>query len=286
MSNTQIFFSYAWGDVREEGESREKIVNELYDSLKNAGYNLVRDKVDLGYKGFISDFMKEIGKGNQVIVVISDKYVRSPFCMFELYEVARNCQFDKQIFRERVFPIMTEFIDFARPKVIDAYLSFWEEERNEWETMLKKRMGQLSGEQFARYEKVKLISENIGKMTDWLADMNTLNPTMLSENSFEQIRLALGEPGKSPAGTQPSVNNTAASAAPDLAAVKKKLLDLIDELLYDEFFEAVKNSGCSYVKPTYAQLRNEYVQGTYKFEAGYASRLKTFTNAIKLPENN
>ncbi len=30
---SEIFFSYAWGDENEQGESREKIVNELYESL-------------------------------------------------------------------------------------------------------------------------------------------------------------------------------------------------------------------------------------------------------------
>jgi hypothetical protein len=53
----EIFFSYAWGDEKEIGESREKIVNSLYESLKNDGYKIVRDKIDLGYKGLISDFM-------------------------------------------------------------------------------------------------------------------------------------------------------------------------------------------------------------------------------------
>jgi hypothetical protein len=81
-STPTIFFSYAWDDENEQGNSREKLVNDLYASLVKGNYEVVRDKYNLGYKGFISEFMKEIGRGKCVVVAISEKYVRSPYCMF------------------------------------------------------------------------------------------------------------------------------------------------------------------------------------------------------------
>jgi pterin-4a-carbinolamine dehydratase len=76
----KIYFSYAWGD------EREKIVDELCNTIKSEKkYEVVRDKENLEYKGLISDFMRGIGKGNIVVVVLSDKYLRSDYCMFELY---------------------------------------------------------------------------------------------------------------------------------------------------------------------------------------------------------
>ncbi len=239
MANQKIFFSYAWGDAREQGESREKIVNDLYESLQKAGYNLVRDKVDLGYKGIISDFMKEIGKGSRVIIVVSDKYVRSPFCMFELYEVARNCNFDKAIFSEKVFPIMFEFIDFARPKIIDEYFDFWAESQKEWEDLFKKRMGQLSSEQFSRYEKVKVIGQNIGKLMDWLTDMNTLNLDMLSKNDFAEIKKALGQPEKE-TKTNDKVENQP-TESPKMNVNAQEIVEIIKDGRYEAAFEKAKN---------------------------------------------
>ena len=79
-----VFISYAWG------EEREEIVNEIDEALQKRGLKIVRDKRDLDYKGFISQFMERIGQGNCVIVVISDKYLRSENCMFELVEIAEN----------------------------------------------------------------------------------------------------------------------------------------------------------------------------------------------------
>ena len=75
MNKAEIFLSYAWG-----GES-EKIVNELDKAFQEKGITLIRDKRDLGFKGMITDFMVQIGEGNAVVTVISDKYLKSSYCM-------------------------------------------------------------------------------------------------------------------------------------------------------------------------------------------------------------
>lgn len=83
------------------GRESEAIVNQIDTALQQRGLKIIRDKRDLGYKGSISAFMERIGQGNCVIVVISDKYLRSPNCMFELVEIAEGKQF-----HDRVFPIV------------------------------------------------------------------------------------------------------------------------------------------------------------------------------------
>src|ERR1041384_1136109 len=92
-----VFISYAWGGVREE------FVNEIDNALQQRGLKIVRDKRELEYKGSIKEFMERIGHGDCVIVVISDKYLRSPNCMFELVEISDNKQF-----KGRVFPIILD----------------------------------------------------------------------------------------------------------------------------------------------------------------------------------
>ncbi|MEO6315854.1 MAG: TIR domain-containing protein [Chitinophagaceae bacterium] len=192
-SNNEIFFSYAWGDDQETGQSREKLVDDLYTSLKNDGYQVIRDKYDLGYKGFISDFMARIGEGQHIIIVISQKYLRSPYCMFELYEIARNANFNKNEFSEKAIPIMETFIDFSKPTVLEGYFAYWQEQFNEWDQLVKNRSGSLSTEQFQRYDKIKMVWQNFGKLADWLVDMNSLNPALLSKDNFDKIKSAIGK---------------------------------------------------------------------------------------------
>ena len=65
------------------------------------GLCIVRDKKDLGYKGSIEAFEQRIGRGQCVALVISDKYLRSPHCMYELLKMQDNLAL-----RERIFPLV------------------------------------------------------------------------------------------------------------------------------------------------------------------------------------
>src|SRR5512139_972145 len=91
----EVFLSYAWGDASEE------FANRLDQAFQQKGISIIRDKRDLGYKGMIKEFMERIGQGKCVIAVISDKYLKSPNCMFELLHVVENGNF-----YDRIFPII------------------------------------------------------------------------------------------------------------------------------------------------------------------------------------
>ena len=70
--------------------------------------------------------MERIGQGNCVIVVVSDKYLRSQNCMFELVEIADNKQF-----HDRIFPIVLADADIYDPIKRIEYVKYWEDKRNE-----------------------------------------------------------------------------------------------------------------------------------------------------------
>ncbi|CAN5462069.1 leucine-rich repeat domain-containing protein [soil metagenome] len=96
------YVSYAWGDMLQEGRDREALVDGLCRAAEKHGTVILRDKNILGFGDSISAFMRRIGQGDRIFVILSDKYLRSPFCMFELSEIWRNCCMDKQAFLERV----------------------------------------------------------------------------------------------------------------------------------------------------------------------------------------
>ena len=121
MNQPEIFLSYAWG-----GES-ETIVNDLDSAFKAKGIVLIRDKRDLGFKGMITEFMQRIGKGQAVVVVISDKYLKSPYCMFELLEIYRNLDF-----KERIFPIVLSDANIFDPEPRMEYYEVWKLKCRNW----------------------------------------------------------------------------------------------------------------------------------------------------------
>jgi internalin A len=188
MSHATIYISYAWGDAQERGTSREAIVNRLHDALSAEGYTLKRDKMDLGYKGLISEFVQEIGRGHCIVVVISDKYLKSPFCMYELLEISKNPHF-----RDRICPIV---LGDAKVRSLPdrlEYVAYWKEEATRIEQLIE-RVGikSLSAEGgFKEYEKYRLIAQNIDPLLSYVANMNTLTPELLEANDFASLKQAI-----------------------------------------------------------------------------------------------
>src|SRR5215467_12997267 len=121
-----VFISYAWG-----GES-EQLANKIDEELKKEGVRLIRDKRDLGFKGSIKEFMERIGRGNCVITVISDKYLRSKNCMFELLEIAEN-----QNFYDRIFPIVLRDADIYDGVNRVNYIKYWDNKIAELNSAIK-----------------------------------------------------------------------------------------------------------------------------------------------------
>src|SRR5262245_65782048 len=71
----QVFVSYAWGDDSPEGRQREQVVERLCERLRDWGYDVVRDRDQMRRGDLISEFMRRIGRGDRVVVVLSEKYL-------------------------------------------------------------------------------------------------------------------------------------------------------------------------------------------------------------------
>lgn len=181
-SSTKIYFSYAWG------EERERIVDELYESLKKDGFELIRDKVKLGYKGFISKFIEDLGQGRIVIIAYSDKYLKSEYCMYELYELFRNSMLNKNELLKKILPINIENIQLNSPVCIEHYLKYWSEKEKEWASFMSRQVERVSTEQQDRYGRVKRIALELGRLLDFLSDINTLTVSQISNNNFFVIK--------------------------------------------------------------------------------------------------
>lgn len=175
-----VFISYAWGNEREE------VVNQADQALQKRGIKIVRDKRELGYKGSINAFMERIGRGDCVILVISDKYLRSPNCMYELVEIAEN-----KNFQDRVFPIVLQDADIYNPVRRIQYIKYWEEKRVELAEAIKTLdPANLQGirEEMDLYDRIR---DKVSGLTSILKDMNTLTPDMHSESDFSELYNAI-----------------------------------------------------------------------------------------------
>lgn len=181
-SNTwkEIFISYAWG-----GES-EEIVDQLDQALQAQGLTVVRDKRDLNYKGKIKEFMQRIGQGNCIILVISQKYLKSENCMFELVQIAKNGEFFN-----RIFPIVLDDAKIYKPIERIQYIQHWENQIKELEEAMKSVS---SANMQGFREDIDLYTEirsTIAELTNILKDMNTLTTQIHSDSDFNEVLKAI-----------------------------------------------------------------------------------------------
>ena len=206
-----VFISYAWGGEREE------IVNQMDQTLQKRGVKIVRDKRDLGYKGSISEFMERIGQGNCVIVVISDKYLRSPNCMFELVEIAEGKQF-----HDRIFPVVLNDANIYDPIKRVEYVRYWEAKRAELaDAMRTLDPANLQGirDDMDLYDRIR---DKISGLTSILKDMNTLTPDMHRDSDFNDVYDGVVKRMQAAAATSKNSTADAEMHAKDKTATEKE----------------------------------------------------------------
>ena len=80
----------------------------------------------------IAKFMKDIGQGDRIFVFLSDKYLKSPFCMFELFEIWRTCRLNEVELTKRVrlYPLGDAKIWEIEHQL--DYADYWHERFQNW----------------------------------------------------------------------------------------------------------------------------------------------------------
>ncbi len=182
LSQSEIFVSYA------EGGESEEMVNKLDKTLQENGILILRDKRDMGFKGLISEFMNRIGKGKGIVLVVSDKYLKSPYCMYELLEIHRNLEF-----KERIFPIVMGDANIFEPLPRLQYLKYWRDKKDELDMAIKEFGADaitVIGEDYKIY---KRVFDNFGEVVNILKDINSLTPDMHRSSDFEALVKAVKE---------------------------------------------------------------------------------------------
>jgi internalin A len=146
------YVSYAWGEDKTfDGKAREQIVNDLCAAATALGLNILRDKEVLGLGDSISQFMRRIGTGDRIFVILSDKYLRSPHCMFELSEIWRTSRQQSSAFLERVRIFALPDAAIGRPIDRVKLAAYWKEQHDELDAYARQHGATILGERDHRH---------------------------------------------------------------------------------------------------------------------------------------
>jgi internalin A len=163
------YVSYAWGDATPEGREREAVVDRLCDEAARRGIRIQRDKTSLGLGDSITTFMQRIGRGDRVFVVLSEKYLRSAICMFELLELWRTSRQEGAAFLERVrvFALPDAQIDSPVARTLIAI--HWKQQHAELEGLLREHGTDVIGE--SDFKRLRLMGAFYRDISEILATM-------------------------------------------------------------------------------------------------------------------
>lgn len=176
LPSLEVFVSYAWN------KESCVIVDRLQQALEQEGIRLIRDREEVRYKDSIREFMRRIGEGKCVVVVISEKYLKSENCMFEMVEVAKA-----QGLRERIFPIVLADANIYKATGRIRYVRHWEDQIHELDEALKTVRGDnltKLQEDLNSYAEIRRLFDGI---TDTLRDMNALTPDQHEGSGFDEL---------------------------------------------------------------------------------------------------
>ena len=173
-----IYISYKWQGLSDE------VANEVYQKLKSRNFKVIIDKMDLGYKTDIVEFMKEIGSGKCIVVIISEGYLKSLNCMFELLEMKKNNDF-----RDRIFPVVLDDANIYSDAGLIGYNEYWKKEAVSRTEELVKQAGNISAipEIVSTLGRIQEIQANFVNAVKMITAMNTLNLAILRSEGFKPL---------------------------------------------------------------------------------------------------
>jgi len=189
--NPLIFISYCWAD--------EPFTNLIDSDFQDLNYKLTRDQRDLKFKESIKQFMQTIGKHDYVISLISDSYLKSVNCMYEIFEVMRSHEY-----KEKMLLVILKDSDInhlqdserIENKSIGAniysfeqqihYIKYWESKELEYSSLVAGITNETNKIQpLQELKRIQSIASNIGEFLSDISDWNNTDLSKLKATNYE-----------------------------------------------------------------------------------------------------
>lgn len=161
-AKTAVFLSYC----HQNGDEADRIDQHL----QQLGVTVKRDIRDVSAWGSFRAFMDTIRNQDFAVLLISDAYLKSANCMYEVLEIMKE-----QKYEHRIFPSVLEH-GIYQPLKRAAYISYWQDKYNE----LKEAMAGLDRTNSTKLaidlKRYRHIADSMDEFLSLVADMN--NPSM------------------------------------------------------------------------------------------------------------
>lgn len=189
-----LFISYTECDTPIVDIIEKGIREKLKDKIKISRYTGLR------YKDSFKKFMDTVQDHDYVLIVVSDTYLKSQACMYEVGETLKDHYYkDKLLFvvlseKERVYygenapeKIGTDIYNGAQAKL--EYVGFWKDKHDKLKVTMSKIGDYEATSEAAKELQIigQIYRKDMGEILQFLSDENGKNFQKLYENKFMDI---------------------------------------------------------------------------------------------------
>ncbi|MGH1492080.1 MAG: COR domain-containing protein, partial [Acidimicrobiales bacterium] len=181
LQRPQIYVSYKW-----EGQS-EKIAEQVVSTFADHELQVIRDRNEVRYRDNIREFMDRLSRGDAIITIISDAYLKSENTMYELLEIYRLSEGPNDT---PIFPIIMPDAEIYQAEGRASYLAYWDRRAGD----LTKRAQELNNPAFGLQADLELfqnIRNAIAGIADLLKNMAGVPVDEMLATDFEIVREAV-----------------------------------------------------------------------------------------------
>ncbi len=179
VKQPSLFMSYCWAE--------SEIAEKIYKDLVQIGVSILKDNHQLDYKDSIKSFMNSIRDSDYAIILISDDYLKSKNCIYELLQLLKEKEY-----KNKILPIITEGTKIYAAADRIRYIKFWEQKCEE----LKEALGTINPvNSLGVINDLKLfteIAQNIGEFLNEIGDMLHISLKKLQETHYKAILEKIG----------------------------------------------------------------------------------------------
>ena len=166
----EVYISYAWGDETPQGKQRQELVEKLCASLGKQGVKVRRDSTQIQPGDRIRDYMQRLARGDVILVVLSDRYLRSEACMAELYWIWDNARQKPDRFLGRVIPLTLPDAQLRHTADRFARAEHWQEVSKDLEARMSRHFAAVGERTVAQCRLIKEIAAHTSDMLELLVD--------------------------------------------------------------------------------------------------------------------
>ncbi len=187
-----VYISYAWGKQDNDGQRPlQEFAIRLQRSLE-AEFDVRRDQEAMLPGDSLEAFMREIGRGARVLVLLSDAYVYSRNCMKELEHLNARNQSDPEQLRRCALPLIVDASFSLSDDKRIGYVDHWVAEAERLRQSLGKRDPTRHLSVLKNIKTVEKIADSADEMLAFMNDI--LMPRgmpCLSDDDFAPVKASL-----------------------------------------------------------------------------------------------